>query len=256
LLIQNDHRFGPAYYNLTMLYMDQQDWPGCVHYAKIAERLDPFNKEVQLALGDGYVGLGKPELALQHLVTATLIDRSFVEAYETMAAAYVSLSMYELGIAAAHEALKLKPDSWMASANIGYCYAKQGRYADAIHAERTASRHNPDKEGMYKLYWDLGWNLLQMDEYAQALECTEQAIRMKEYPDLALTFNKGLILLALGDARGADAVYDQAVKRAKALDNYQAIADAVREAENFIARKGIHVDKASTLFKLLEGSPE
>jgi tetratricopeptide (TPR) repeat protein len=84
LAIEHDKSFVPAYFNLAMLYMDLEDWTRCVEFALIAERDGPADRDVQLALGDAYMGLGKPDQALKHLVTATLIDRGFVEAYETL----------------------------------------------------------------------------------------------------------------------------------------------------------------------------
>jgi len=256
LAIQKDHRFGPAYYNLAMLYMDQQDWPRCLHYARTAAKHDPFSREVQLALADAYMGLKEPQSALQHAVVATLVDKGFVEAYETLSSAYMALGMYELSVAAAREALKLNPDSWRALGYIGECRSKQGDYADAIHFLLEALQRNPDEDGRYSLCWEVGWTYLQNGEYAPALEYTDRAIRMKEFADLALSFNKGLILLAQGNLQEAEAVYDRAFARARALDNYGAIQEAVREANDFISQRGLQLDRGSRLFKLLQGTPK
>lgn len=256
LAIERDRRFIPAYYNLAMLYMDQQDWERCAYYAQIAERVDPLNKEVQLALGDAFMGLREHQSALQHLVNATLIDRDFVEAYETMSSAYVELGMFDLSIAAAQEALKLKPDSWMALANTGYSYAKQGRFAEAVKYQQEALQLDSDDEGKYKLCWDLGWNCLQIDQYSEALEYTEKAMRAREFPDIALPLNKGLALLMQGKSREANAVFDEVIKRAAIPENYRALLQAIRDIKDYISKKGVQVEKGSTLFKLLEGQLE
>jgi tetratricopeptide (TPR) repeat protein len=253
LAIQKDHRFGPAYFNLTMLYMDQHDWPRCLHFARIAARHDPFNKDVHLALADAYMELDEPESAVQHAVIATLVDRGYVEAYETLASAYLALGTHELSLAAAREALKLNPDSWQAHSYIGQVRAKQGDYADAIHFLLEALQRNPDEDGQYSLCWELGWTYFQTGEYAPALEYTDRAIQMKEFPDLALLFNKGLILLAQGKVQEAEAVYDRTLTRARALDNFGAIRDAAREASELVSEKGLRLDNGSPILKLLGG---
>ena len=242
MAIRYDNKFVPAYRNLALLYMDQKDWANCVRCAKIAEELGPPDKEIQLALGDAYMGLRDPEAALRHLVEATLINKYFVEAYETMSVAYADLRRYEFSIVAAKEALKWRPDNWMALANIAYSYSKQGRFADAIEFQLKALKHAPDQEKRYKLCWNLGWNYFLTDEYDKALEFTDAAIRIKEFPDISLYFNRGLILFAQGKLHKAEAVYSKAGNRARKLGNSQAILEGVRDFKDFISKKGIKAD--------------
>jgi tetratricopeptide (TPR) repeat protein len=249
--IEHDQSFIPAHFNLAMLYMDQEDWTHCVEYALIAERKGPADRDVQLALGDAYMGLGQPDLALKHLVTATLIDRGFVEAYETMSAAYTALSMYELSIAAANEALKLNPRSSMALTNIVRAHLKQGRFQDTLDPELQALEFSLDDEERSNLYWTLGWDYFLADQYTQALEYTEKAIQVGEDPDVALDFNKALILLAQGKANEANAACNQAIVRASVLGKNKDTLAAAKEAEDFIAKRGIAVEPGSAFFKLL-----
>jgi tetratricopeptide (TPR) repeat protein len=208
---------------------------------------------VQLALGDGYMGLGEPKSALQHLVKATLVDKDFAEAYETMSCTYADLGMYELAIAAGQEALRLNPNSWMAPANMGYAEEKRGRFAEAIKYQHESLRRNPDPEGTYKLCWGLGWNYLQTDQYSKALKFTERAIRLKEPPDAILSFNKGLILFAQGKAAEAYKVYHQAIGKACNSDNYRAILEGIKDLSDFVAKRGIQVDQESPFLELLRG---
>jgi tetratricopeptide (TPR) repeat protein len=253
LAIEKDNNFPSAYYNLAMLYLDQKDWTRCVHYGQIAEKNNPSDKDIHLVLGDAFLGLREYRSALNHLVIATLFDRNFVEAYESMSCAYADLGMYELSLAAAQEALKLEPNSWMALANIGYCYTKQGKFGDAIIYDEEALQHAPDQEKKRKLCWDLGWNYFQIDRYPEALEYTEQAIKLKESPEIVLFFNKGLILLAQGKEDEANFIYEQAIEKATDLENFQAILEAKGDIRDFITKKGIEIDEASSWFKLLNG---
>jgi len=255
LAIHKDHRFGPAHYNLAMLYMDQADWPRCLHAARTAVRFEPNNPNVHLALADAYMGLEEPQSALNHAVIATLLDRRFVEAYETLASAYLALDMYELSVAAARETLKLKPDSWRALGTIGRCRAEQGDHAEGIRYLLEALQQDPDVDGPYTLSWELGWTYYQTGEYDLALEYIDRAIQVKEFPDLGLSFARGLILLAQGKVQEAEEVYDRTLARARALDDFGAIRDALREANDFISAKGLQLDPDSRLFKLLHGAP-
>jgi tetratricopeptide (TPR) repeat protein len=253
MAIERDDRFYPASYNLAMLYMDKKDWASCVHHAQIAEKHGPPDKEVQLALGDGHMGLGEAKSALQHLAKATLINKDFVEAYETMSCAYADLGMYDLAIAAGREALRVKSDSWMAPANMGCAEGKRGRFAEAIKYQIEAMALNPDQEGLYKLCWELGWNYLQIDQYSKALKFTEQAISLKEAPDIILSFNKGLILLAQGKAGEAYEVYHQAMAKACSSDNFQAIIEGIGDLRDFVTKRGIRIDQGSPFLELLAG---
>jgi tetratricopeptide (TPR) repeat protein len=199
--------------------------------------------------------LDEPQSAVQHAVIATLVDRGYVEAYETLASAYLALGTHELSLAAAREALKLNPDSWQAHSYIGQVRAKQGDYADATLFMLEALQRNPDEGGQYSLCWELGWTYFQTGDYDLALEYTDRAIRMKEFPDLGLSFNRGLILLAQGKVQDAEEVYDRALARARALDDFGAIRDAAREASDLISSKGIRLQEDSRILKLIRGKP-
>jgi len=47
-----------------------------------------------------------------------------------MSCAYADLGMHELAAAAAKEALRVNPNSWMALANIGYTESMRGKYVE------------------------------------------------------------------------------------------------------------------------------
>jgi len=244
--------FAPALHNLSLLYHDREDWPGCIHYGLLALRHDPRNKEVHLAVGEACLSLKEWEAGLQHLAAATLADPDFVDAYESMSAAYANLAMYELSIGAAREALKRDPTSWMALANLGYAYARQGMFDRAVQAYEDALARLSDPDQRYKLYWELGWNAFLADQYDLALSYTGQAIDMRELPDLILFFNKGLILLALGRAQEANAVYTQAMHRAGVQQSHDVLAEAQGDLQAYLARTGQQVQPASAMARLLE----
>jgi tetratricopeptide (TPR) repeat protein len=138
---------------------------------------------------------------------------------------------------------------------MGYCYAQQGKFAKAVkfESQALAGATDDDPEGKYELYWDLGWNCFMADQYAQALQYTDQAIEMKEHPDLILVLNRGLILLALGKAGEAHAAYGQAMDRADELENDEVLDEARHDLEAFLIRKHLEVDGDSAMASLLEG---
>jgi len=256
LAIEHDRKFAPAHRNLALLYLDQRAWRQCIYHAQAAARLGPFDNELHLTLGDAHMGLGDPRNALSHLIWATLVDKGFVEAYETMSAAYADLRMFELSRAAAREALRLNPQSWMAQANIGYSYSKEGLFNEAVEPLLEALERGPDEEGEYKILWQLGWAYLWLGENGKALEYTELAVQRKEYPDLILLFNRGLVLAAQGNWETSDHAYAAAETRARAMDKPSVILEAIADAKELISKKGLKVKSGSRLAWLLEGMLE
>jgi tetratricopeptide (TPR) repeat protein len=251
--LELDDHFAPAYFNLALLHMDQEDWAGCVHYGLKALRYDPGNKRHHLVVGEAYLSLKEDEVGLQHLVAATLIDRDYVPAYEAMSAAYVNLAMYELSIAAAIEALKRDPTSWRALANIAFSHKEQGQFDEAIRIYEDALGGVSDPDDRYRLYWELGWDCFLAEQYERALEYTDKAIEMLEHPDLILFFNKGLIFLAQGRMAEADAVYNQAIGQAELAKDKKVIGEARHDLEELLSRKDMQLDEASVAHSLLKG---
>jgi hypothetical protein len=71
--------------------------------------------------------------------------------------------------------------------------------------------------------------------------------------DIALSFKKGLNLLAEGNGSKAYEVYYQAMGRACKSDEYRAILDAIKDLMNFLTEKGIQLEQASPFLELVEG---
>jgi hypothetical protein len=83
------------------------------------------------------------------------------------------------------------------------------------------------------------------------LKFTEQAISLKEAPDIILSFNKGLILLAQGKAAEAYDVYRSAMARACGSDNYRAIIEGIGDLRDFVTKRGIQIEQESPFLELL-----
>ena len=77
--------------------------------------------------------------------------------------------------------------------------------------------------------------------------------KKKEPPNIALSFNKGLILLAQGKAAEAYHVYHQAMGRACSSDNYRAILEGIKDLKDFVTGRGILLDHGSPFLELLGG---
>ena len=248
-----DWNFAPAHYSLAMLYIDMGEWERVEYHADIAREYDPWIKDVYLALGDASMALKKPEIAIISLQQAAMIDVNFVEAYETMSAAYTDVGMYELAIAAGNEALKRNPESWMALANIGYAYSKQEMWKQAIEFQLAALQKNPTEDSTYKMYWDLGWCYLQLDDHDNAMEYTDKALSMKDDPDLILLFNKGLVFLSQGKEKEANLIYDEALKQAEGASDLDNVKEGLSDIKDFMTKKGQSNGQMTTLFKLIKG---
>ncbi|HQJ52750.1 MAG TPA: DUF3808 domain-containing protein, partial [Anaerolineae bacterium] len=206
-----------------------------------------------LAMGDALLSLKEHEAALQHLAAATLINPDFVEAYESMSDAYAELDMYELCVGAAREALKRNAGSWMALANIGYGLGRQRRFAEAIKVYQDVLTLVSDPERRLKVLWEIGWNCFMAGQYEEALDYTQQAIDCEEPARLILSFNQGLMLLALGRVDEAEEVYRRAMERAEAEEDQAVLAEASKDLGEFLARKAVDIEPDSVMSRLLRG---
>jgi tetratricopeptide (TPR) repeat protein len=251
--LEIEPHFAPALHNLALLHNDREQWAACVYFGEQALRYEPDDAEVHLAMGDALLSLKEQEAALQHLAAATLIDPDFVEAYESMSDAYAELDMYELCVGAAREALKRDPTSWMALANIGYGYGRQGRFAEAIAVYQDVLKMVTDPKRRSEVLWELGWDCFEADQYEQALDYTQKSIDCQKQPKLILFFNKGLMLLALGRVDEAEETYRQAMERAEAEEDHEALAEASKDLGQFLARKAVDIEPDSAMSKLLRG---
>jgi hypothetical protein len=77
------------------------------------------------------------------------------------------------------------------------------------------------------------------------------AIKKKEPTDIALSFNKGLTLLAQGEATEAYHIYHQAMGRACKSDNYRAILEAIKNLRVLVTERSIKLDLGSPFLELL-----
>lgn len=84
-------------------------------------------------------------------------------------------------------------------------------------------------------------------------KATKATSREKEPPEIALAFNKGLILVAQGKVTEADHIYHQAIGRACKSYNFRAILEAIKDLRGFVTKRGIHLDQGSPFLELLVG---
>jgi hypothetical protein len=83
---------------------------------------------------------------------------------------------------------------------------------------------------------------------------TEKTISKKNEPtDIALSFNKGLNLLAQGKEAEAYHAYHQAMGRACRSDNYRAILEGIKNLRDLVAERAIELDQGSPFLELLGG---
>ena len=239
-----DETFAPAYHNLAMLYHDGDEWEKCAYWANLGVRSNPSEKNLHLVLGEALMGLRNYKAGLEHLVTATLIDRDFLEAYESMPVAHIELGMYELAIGAAREALRLDPESKMAYEYWGRALSKQGKsqqaarkFEKAIELAKASLRTEQDPLARYSRCWEIGWSSFMTDQYDQALEFTKKALVLASKPEPELHFNKGLILAAQGQEEQSEAAYQEGLRMATIHNSRRAIGRAVGDIEEFVSTR-------------------
>ncbi len=149
---------------------------------RAAEKLNPAEKWIQLALAEAYRRRALLEDAEHHVLMAIAVDPEFQEALLTLSGLYVQAERYEEAIVHARTLANdpTFPKPWMALTNQGYAEMKLGRRADARKSLELALAYH---EG----YWRSNLNLAILDsEEGQSLDAIRRLERVAEISPGAL----------------------------------------------------------------------
>jgi superkiller protein 3 len=119
--------YAPAWNNIAASYLELELWDDAIRAAEESLRPQPDDK-----------------LARNNLAWAKLNLETTPESYLARSFRYFRNGRFEQSIAAAREALNLRPGYAEAWNNIGASYNSISRWADAIQACEQAIRLNPD----------------------------------------------------------------------------------------------------------------
>ncbi len=139
-----------AYVLLGGLCLQRNDLEGCLRYNRHATK-------ARAGFAEGYANIGfvllqlidgknekddeeKLDQAIKNLRKAVIHNSKFVQAFTTLGNAYFMKGLYEEGIKANLQAVKIQPEFPIAHNNLAVGYLETGEYAKAIeHCDRAES---------------------------------------------------------------------------------------------------------------------
>ena len=171
-----------------------------------ALELSPNKFEQYSEIGDTFVAMGKPEIAIQYLRKANQLDRTNTLVCYNLSRAYLDLGRYELSIAASKGALQHDPEMENGRANLGlnatlhlgWAYLNSGRLKEAEQCFRK------NLQLMAPTYENLGRSLLRQERFEECLQCFERAVELD--PENAMYWN------LVGNAHSELKQWDEAQK--------------------------------------------
>jgi tetratricopeptide (TPR) repeat protein len=148
------------------------------------------------------------ENAIPFFIEALKNNPDLGPAYFQIGYCFAKMGRYDQAIAAYKQAIRIKPDDMDAYNNLCVSYNMLGRSDEAVQTCNQAIRIKPDlAEG----YSNLGWTYQKLGKYAEGLEFSKQAIRIK--PDYAPAhYNLGNNYVGLARYEEAVESYKQAIR--------------------------------------------
>lgn len=192
-LWSNVARVRPAYwaahYNAGLVLLDANRFGEARSLFETANRLNPTEPNVLVALGRSYDGTGETSSAVTSFKRAIEISPDTFESYNGLGGVYFNSGDYRLAEAAFQSAVRLNPQSLPARFNLGLCYSRQGRYSDATRELEQVTQISPgDDLALYELglvYEKAGRN-------ADAVRVFQSASNLTKSKDLADKLAAGL----------------------------------------------------------------
>lgn len=121
--------------------------------------------------------------ALREARQAVELDPACIDCRITLATVYAARDELPRAEEEFREVLRRNPENPFAQNNLASVYLNMGRPADAIPLARQASE-NEDYMGRHLAFYNLGWALMEQDDYPSALDALGRALR--EVPRMCL----------------------------------------------------------------------
>ncbi len=119
---------------------------------------------------------GELASALREARQSVELDPTCIDCRLTLATVYAARDELPRAEEEYREVLRRDPGNPFAQNNLASVYMNMGRPTDAIPLAREASE-NEDYTGRHLAFYNLGWALLEQEEYAPALEALGRALR-------------------------------------------------------------------------------
>jgi Tfp pilus assembly protein PilF len=132
-------------------------------------------------LGRYYLAQNRPDVALDALNKALVLDARFVEAHNAVGVIYSAQGNYDSALAHFRTAIELAPDAAYLQNNLGYTLYLQGNGVAAVSALEHATTLEPSNSGAWN---NLSLALAQAGESAQSVAAHARALLLAEPPPL------------------------------------------------------------------------
>lgn len=190
---------------------------------------NPGDFETLNARGMALAAAGRPEEAIESYEQALRLNSAHAEAHNNLANALAGVGRISEALLHYENAVQLRPDFLEARANWGRALAEAGRPAEAIAQYESLIRIRADAES----HADLATALAEAGRIAEAVRHYETALEFA--PDAVETrIRFGNLLLATGDANGAQAQFEAVLKaRPDHAEAHYNLANTLAARERF-----------------------
>jgi tetratricopeptide (TPR) repeat protein len=217
-----------------------------------AERARGYKKD-----GDDFNGKQKYALAAEAYRKATLLDASYLDAWDSLGNTYVALEEYARAIDAYKGALIADPNYVLGFYNLAYCHRALGQFSEALKAYRIFLMKVPnDPDALF----GLAASLVAVNDNATAISTYEKYLAAETRPDTseflqtAKTEIERLKGSAASTGKPSVTTLDLPTNTSKAPSELPALTgslpdtakDAISQGDAYFSKKGF--ESASTLY--------
>jgi serine/threonine-protein kinase len=206
-----DPQLAPAYVTLARIHDDTGQHDLAVGEFRHALELQPRSTEAMQGLARVYESMARLQEAEDLLNKAAALQPDYWEGFNRLGSFYVRQRRYKDAVPQFQRVLQLTPDNQAGYINLAVCYSDLGRWREAQELLERALKIAPN----YAAYSNLGRIYLNQDNFLQAAESFEKALRLND-KDYRLWGNLALAYDYAGNKTKAQAGFEQAVKLAEA----------------------------------------
>ncbi len=164
-----------TYYNMGMVYKEQENYPEAVRWLKKGMELDSDDVSIYIALGEVYKDQGNYEEAIKWLKKAVEMDQSNSSLYHCIGVCYRNQGNYEEAIKWLKKAVEMDQSNSSVYSCIGDCYRNQGNYEEAIKWFKEAVEMEPSNSSTYS---SIGYCYSKGGNYEEALRWFKEGVRV------------------------------------------------------------------------------
>ncbi len=178
-LVRHPENLG-ARLNVGLVAYQQQDWAGSED--AFASVRNYFPAEHYLSLAVQFYQNRRYLDSVAAASEALKLRPDYAEAYNNIAAAYAGLRRWDEAIQAAERAVKLKPDFQLAKNNLAWAVSQKNLHVDGVAAEAQA-KLAPTAES----YLNLSLQYYREGKYQECIAAAKEALKLR--PDYAEAYN-------------------------------------------------------------------